>query len=291
MVGHVGLMGGKWIMFAGGTDGVHVRADCDIFDCSRQSWRPAAAMQKPRVSLQLVSLDGFVYAIGGEDEKGQVLASVECYDAVADRWTLVRPLRTRRTGASCCVVPLAAPPAILVAGGWDGEAHLNSIEYWRPLSQPPVVETSVLHDFLPPRLLRPSTGGREEGQVRERESLLMSVVNGGFEYSSAGPWHGEGQDTGRGEGEAGTGAGAGAGAGSGVAAAAVLVLEEWRRHHEKAVAVCQAVQDEVEARRVSVVVARWKWVVFRVLWSETEREREEEIEAPILKSPVYSDFV
>jgi len=39
VVGHVGLMGGKWIMFAGGTDGVHVRADCDIFDCSRQSFR------------------------------------------------------------------------------------------------------------------------------------------------------------------------------------------------------------------------------------------------------------
>jgi hypothetical protein len=298
VVGHVSRMG-CWIMFAGGTDGVHVRADCDIFDCSRQSWRPAAAMRQPRVSLQLVSLGGFVYAMGGEDEKGQVLASVEQYDAVADRWDLVRPLRTRRTGASCCVLPLAVPPAILVAGGWDGDAHLNSIEYWPPsfheplsrslsLSQPPIVEPSDLHpnDFLPLPLARPSTGGRGEGQVRERESFLKSVVNGGFEYSSAGPWRGEGQDTGRGEGEAGAGAG-----GGGVAAAAVLVLEEWRRHHEKAVALCQAAKDEVEERRVGVVVAKWKWMVFRVLWCEREREREEEIEAPILISPLYSDFV
>ena len=305
VVGHVGISEGKWIMFAGGTDGVHVRADCDIFDCSRQSWRPAAAMRQPRVSLQLVSLGGFVYAIGGEDEKGQVLASVERYDAVADRWTLVRPLRTRRTGASCCVLPLAVPPAILVAGGWDGEAHLNSIEYWPPsfheplslslsLSQPPIVEPSDLHpnDFLLPPLARHSTGGRGEGQVSERQSFLKSVVNGGFEYSSAGPWRGEGQDTGRGEGEAGAGAGAGAEAGGGgVAAAAVLFLEEWRRHHEKAGALCQAVKDEVEEQRVSVVVAKWKWMVFNVLWWEREREREEEIEAPILIRPLCSDSV
>ncbi|XP_061601522.1 kelch repeat and BTB domain-containing protein 11-like [Cololabis saira] len=51
------------------------------------AWSRARALTQPRCQLRLVSLDGHLYAIGGE-----CLFSVERYDPRADRWRQVAPL-------------------------------------------------------------------------------------------------------------------------------------------------------------------------------------------------------
>uniref|UniRef100_UPI0037E94F11 kelch repeat and BTB domain-containing protein 11-like n=1 Tax=Semicossyphus pulcher TaxID=241346 RepID=UPI0037E94F11 len=50
-------------------------------------WSPARPLSQPRCQLRLVSMDGFLYAIGGE-----CLFTVERYDPRADRWSPVAPL-------------------------------------------------------------------------------------------------------------------------------------------------------------------------------------------------------
>ncbi|KAF7656408.1 hypothetical protein LDENG_00041370 [Lucifuga dentata] len=50
-------------------------------------WKEISPMNEARPHCKLASLDGYVYAIGGE-----CLSSVERYDPRADRWTFVAPL-------------------------------------------------------------------------------------------------------------------------------------------------------------------------------------------------------
>ena len=240
-------------MIAGGTDGVGVRADCEIFDSRSQTWRAAAAMRQPRVSLQLVRLGGYVYAIGGEDAQGHVLASVERYDAVADRWSQVEPLKTPRTGA--CALALPARGAILVAGGWDGEAHLNSIEYWlppvddhEPRESPALRHTPLLR--LPAGKETADVGA--SGSASRDTSSLRRLID-----ASEG----------------------GAGQRECVEGGTTTLLEECRGLDECVVALCEAVREVEEERRVSVVVARWEQAVVGALWLELEREREDEAKA------------
>ena len=54
--GAAAVFGGGKILFAGGTDGVKVRADCEVFDCVSLSWQRASPMLTPRVSHQLVEV-------------------------------------------------------------------------------------------------------------------------------------------------------------------------------------------------------------------------------------------
>ena len=54
--GAAAVFGGGKILFAGGTDGVKVRADCEVFDCGSLSWQRASPMLTPRVSHQLVEV-------------------------------------------------------------------------------------------------------------------------------------------------------------------------------------------------------------------------------------------
>ncbi|XP_026164110.1 kelch repeat and BTB domain-containing protein 11-like [Mastacembelus armatus] len=51
------------------------------------AWSPIRPMTQPRCQLKLVSMDGYLYAIGGE-----CLFTVERYDPRADRWSPVAPL-------------------------------------------------------------------------------------------------------------------------------------------------------------------------------------------------------
>lgn len=51
------------------------------------AWSQVRPLSQPRCQLRLVSMDGYLYAIGGE-----CLFTVERYDPRADRWTPVAPL-------------------------------------------------------------------------------------------------------------------------------------------------------------------------------------------------------
>lgn len=65
-------------------------------------------------------VDGYLYAVGGEDDGGHAVASVECFDPGQDRWQYVSSLALPRTGHCAAVVSLTSSSAwgIVVAGGW-----------------------------------------------------------------------------------------------------------------------------------------------------------------------------
>ncbi|GFN78954.1 upf0672 protein c3orf58 [Plakobranchus ocellatus] len=62
-----------------------------VFDQTEAAWQTRAKMHMSRSQFSLVVVDGFVYAVGGQDG-AEILSSVERYDPPTNTWTLIRPL-------------------------------------------------------------------------------------------------------------------------------------------------------------------------------------------------------
>lgn len=73
-------------------------------------WSPVRPMTQPRCQLRLVSMDGHLYAIGGE-----CLFTVERYDPRADRWADVAPLP--KGSFAVAHEAVACGGALFVSGG------------------------------------------------------------------------------------------------------------------------------------------------------------------------------
>lgn len=67
-----------------------------VFDQSEATWQPKAKMHMSRSQFCLIIVDGFVYAVGGQDGS-EILMTMERYDPHTNTWTMVhslpRPLR------------------------------------------------------------------------------------------------------------------------------------------------------------------------------------------------------
>ncbi|GAU97902.1 hypothetical protein RvY_09125 [Ramazzottius varieornatus] len=115
-----------------------------------------ASMISSRAYFCLVkAINGFLYAIGGWNNDGECLKSVERYDPIRNRWSSTTPMSSKRSGAGCA----AMMDHIYVCGGNDGIFTLNSVErlnldshVWEPV--PPMQEKrcdlgcAVLNNFL-----------------------------------------------------------------------------------------------------------------------------------------------
>ncbi|XP_043929403.1 kelch repeat and BTB domain-containing protein 11 [Protopterus annectens] len=81
----------NYLFIAGGIQGYGERARLSdrvfCYNPVTDTWAEIRPLSQPRSQLKLVSLDGYLYAIGGE-----CLFTVERYDPRADRWTAVAPL-------------------------------------------------------------------------------------------------------------------------------------------------------------------------------------------------------
>lgn len=64
------------------------------YDPGTDTWKSVADMNVARWLLQVVSLDGLIYAIGGRGEDGNKINSMEVYDPALDRWTPLAPVPT-----------------------------------------------------------------------------------------------------------------------------------------------------------------------------------------------------
>ncbi|XP_047243358.1 kelch repeat and BTB domain-containing protein 11-like [Girardinichthys multiradiatus] len=73
-------------------------------------WSPVRPLTQPRCQLRLVSMDGYLYAIGGE-----CLFTVERYDPRADRWDHVAPLP--KGSFAVAHEAVACGGALFVSGG------------------------------------------------------------------------------------------------------------------------------------------------------------------------------
>ncbi|KAK6176781.1 hypothetical protein SNE40_015015 [Patella caerulea] len=122
----VAFLGGK-LYLSGGTDAKKTftkRHPLPLnkvfqFDPSQKVWRECGLMNSSRMYHKMCALYGMLYAIGGQDEKSRVLASVECYNSKTNSWIYARPMNSARMGFGAAV----NDGKIYVAGG-HGE-HLD----------------------------------------------------------------------------------------------------------------------------------------------------------------------
>ena len=84
-------------------------------------------MNQPRNSLAAVSLNGLIYAIGGEDDSF-IYDSVECYNPIVDQWIIKESMLSPRVNHGACIVD----GEIYVVGGWIGEEIAKTIEKYIP---------------------------------------------------------------------------------------------------------------------------------------------------------------
>ena len=97
-----------------------------------QKWYQVAPMNKARAGLQLVAMDGLLYAIGGWKDH-QFLKDVERYDPILNEWTAVKGLNEPRGKFGSVVT---ADKLIYVVGGRKGfnpfRDELSSMEAYSP---------------------------------------------------------------------------------------------------------------------------------------------------------------
>lgn len=92
----------------------------DVFDPTSGRWSPVAGMHDARMSFgATLGPDGRIYAIGGQDQGNQPLASVEAYTPATNSWVWVASLPTARFGVAAVTGP---DGRIYAIGGRTSEA-------------------------------------------------------------------------------------------------------------------------------------------------------------------------
>uniref|UniRef100_A0A8C5N4I7 Gigaxonin n=1 Tax=Leptobrachium leishanense TaxID=445787 RepID=A0A8C5N4I7_9ANUR len=64
-----------------------VRCMCPLYDRNKQLWIELAPLSTPRINHGVLSAEGFLFVLGGQDENGQTLISGEQYNPDANAWT------------------------------------------------------------------------------------------------------------------------------------------------------------------------------------------------------------
>lgn len=70
----------------------------EVYDPVEDSWSQMPLLQCRRRKYSMVAHDDRIFVIGGYDESGMCLRSVEMYNDKVDSWVYVSPLRTARDG-------------------------------------------------------------------------------------------------------------------------------------------------------------------------------------------------
>ena len=123
------------VVCAGGTRNGRAIADCLMLSGGR--WRPIPPMSGPRRCACSVIIDNEMWVMGGYDDRGNELATVEVYSPKTNSWRSCAPMSQRRWDAVAGVVG----GRLVVAGGICG-GSLTSVEAytgtgWTPLPPMP----------------------------------------------------------------------------------------------------------------------------------------------------------
>lgn len=66
---------------------------CEVYNMDESQWKHCASLRTERKHPAIVVLDGMLYCLGGTDEHGGDLSSVEIYDPTEDHWKEGVPMR------------------------------------------------------------------------------------------------------------------------------------------------------------------------------------------------------
>ncbi len=131
---HLGVAAlGNLVYAAGGCcalgvlDGQNVFDTVEAYDPNSGTWSERAPLLTPRQSLALVTANGRLYAIGGQDRQGQPLSVVEEYNPATDAWTRRADMPTPRSGSAAAVVG-----GKIYALGGQAATVLATVEEYNP---------------------------------------------------------------------------------------------------------------------------------------------------------------
>lgn len=100
----------------------------DGFETYLRVWRSVPALSSSRSGIAVVTLNGAIYAIGGESDS-LISDCVERFEPVSSsRWQTVEPLTFPRCSAGACAVN----DRLYVFGGWIGAEIGKSVEFYDP---------------------------------------------------------------------------------------------------------------------------------------------------------------
>lgn len=98
----------------------------DGFETFLRVWGSGPSLSSSRSGVVVVTLNGALYAIGGESDS-LISDCVECFDPViGNRWQTVQSLTVPRCSAGACAVD----ERLYVFGGWIGAEIGKSVEFY-----------------------------------------------------------------------------------------------------------------------------------------------------------------
>ncbi|NWS86617.1 GAN protein, partial [Toxostoma redivivum] len=123
-----------------------MRCMCPLYDPNRQLWIELAPMSIPRINHGVLSAEGFLFVLGGQDENKGTLSSGEKYDPDTNSWSSLPPMHEARSLSNCWDLK----GFLFVLGGQDeNKGTLSSGEKYDPdtnswSSLPPMHEARSL---------------------------------------------------------------------------------------------------------------------------------------------------
>ena len=132
----VGVVGGELYAVGGYLDRKNGgdRESLDLvqmYDPARNTWVGVASMTTARYRLVAGVVDGKLYALGGEDDDGNLLSTVEVYDPAGNTWATGAPMPTARSGLAAGVVD----GKLYALGGYAQGNYLDTVEVYDPATR------------------------------------------------------------------------------------------------------------------------------------------------------------
>ena len=129
--GYVYVIGGTVTDFR--LDVMEVTAQCHRFDVAKDEWSQIASMLTPRTEFATVVLNNVIYAVGGSDNTGHSLSSMEFYNVEEDNWRYTSSMNELREGLAAA----GHRGHVIVVGGMTARPNedkllLDSVESYNP---------------------------------------------------------------------------------------------------------------------------------------------------------------
>ena len=101
----------------------------EVYDIINNEWSRGESMSVARRGAAAVVFDGNIYVIGGKNDSGEYLSTVEKYNIDSGQWeTISAQLKYPRAYLGAEVIN----GKIYALGGFNGKSHLSVVEVFDP---------------------------------------------------------------------------------------------------------------------------------------------------------------